>query len=108
MEQKEKKKEMKELIITAAYILIVVGFGMLAVNQTLSFFYKAHFLKNPCSLCSELNPNQSKCITGCFQQRIAIYPDGAGGWITQNGTPYNSPAMRSSPNFSLINISIPD
>ena len=46
----------------AFWILLVVALGMLAVNQTLGFFYKAHFLKAPCDLCAELNPGVEQCI----------------------------------------------
>lgn len=77
----EPKKETKEKFVFAIIILAVLGFGFLAVNQTLQFFYRAHFLKAPCDLCKELNPNVSSCI----EKRINIYPDGFGGWAEEVG-----------------------
>jgi hypothetical protein len=49
-------KEIIDIIKFAIIILIVIGLGLLVVNQTLQYFYKAQFLKSPCSLCKELNP----------------------------------------------------
>ena len=55
-------KEIIDIIKFAIIILIVIGLGLLVVNQTLQYFYKAQFLKSPCSLCKELNP-------GIFEQQ---------------------------------------
>ena len=41
-------------------VLIIAG-GMLAINQTFGWYYKAQFLKSPCYLCVELNPAWEKC-----------------------------------------------
>jgi hypothetical protein len=51
------KPSLKDALIIITLILLVVGLGMLAANQTLKFFYKSQFLQTPCSLCKELNPN---------------------------------------------------
>jgi len=45
------------------WIVLVVALGLFAVNQGLEFFYKAHFLKAPCDLCTELNPQFKDCIS---------------------------------------------
>jgi hypothetical protein len=52
----------KDWMMLAVLMLIVIGVGMFAVNQSLSYFYKAEFLKSPCSLCEELNPHLEKCF----------------------------------------------
>ena len=45
-----------------AMFLLVIALGMTAVNQTLGFLYKAEFLKQPCALCAELNPDVKECV----------------------------------------------
>jgi len=42
--------------------ILVIALGITAVNQTLGFYYKAHFLKSPCDLCASLNPEVKECI----------------------------------------------
>jgi hypothetical protein len=69
----------KDLIKILFWIVLVVAIGMLAVNQTLGFFYKAYFLKQPCDLCAELNPEVEECILNLNAPR-ASFPDGMGGW----------------------------
>lgn len=64
----------------AAIILVVVALGLVVVNQTFAYYYKVHFLKNPCHLCAELNQNQSKCVEGCFIFRKELYPTNSGEW----------------------------
>ena len=58
-------KENHKKITYLKVILIVISIlalGMLAVNQTLDYFYKTQFLKQPCELCIELNPQLSECF----------------------------------------------
>ena len=43
-------------MIMVLIILLVIGAGMFAVNQTLGYMYKSEFLQDPCGLCIELNP----------------------------------------------------
>ena len=50
------KNKLKEVLTIILMIALVVGLGMLAINQTIGFFYKARLLQSPCSLCKELNP----------------------------------------------------
>ena len=38
------------------YIVLVLGLGLLAINQGIGYFYKSRFLQTPCELCRELNP----------------------------------------------------
>lgn len=49
-------KQIINMIKFLLIILLVISLGLLAINQTLQYFYKAQFLKSPCSLCKELNP----------------------------------------------------
>lgn len=53
---------LKDWIRLAFWIALVVALGMLAVNQTFEFYYKAEFLKAPCNLCGELNPEVGLCL----------------------------------------------
>lgn len=93
-------------------ILAVVALGMYVITTVIDYRYKVAFIKTPCELCAELNKNQSMCIAGCFKQRVALYPNGLGGWSTNNGSCYDlngivTPCENSSPvtfhesNFSL-------
>lgn len=50
------KKDVLQIIVV---ILIIVGAGMFAVNQTLGYIYKSQFLQTPCQLCLELNPDMT-------------------------------------------------
>jgi hypothetical protein len=82
-------KPIKEWMLNDYYILgrfllimfLVAGAGVFMVNQALKFKYNAEFLKQPCGLCTELNPNQSGCLQGCFNVKQSFYPDGSGNWI---------------------------
>lgn len=74
------RERIKEVLKILFWIALVVALGIFAVNQTLTYYYKAEFLKSPCHLCAKLNPNQSLCIQGCFIERTNLYPDGFGGW----------------------------
>jgi len=58
-----------EWIKLIAIILGVVAFGMLAVNQTLGFYYKSELLQKPCDLCISLNPEFKEC----FIERTNVY-----------------------------------
>jgi len=82
MEQntKEKWKNIYIIFRSIFIILLVVGAGIFAVNQTLTFFYKSHFLRDPCDLCTDLNTNQSDCINGCFRYSFKTYADGLGNF----------------------------
>ena len=79
----DRRAKFKDLLKTIALLLLVVCLGLFVVNQTMGYYYKAHFLKSPCSLCAELNPNQSMCIKDCFTYQTKLYPDGFGGWVKQ-------------------------
>lgn len=78
-EEPYNNRRLEDWIKIAFWIAVVVAAGMIAVNQTLGFFYKAEFLKTPCQLCGELNPGVSDCIENYNSPR-ASYPDGLGGW----------------------------
>jgi hypothetical protein len=39
------------------YILLVIGLGMLAINQTMKYFYNNQLGQNPCGLCFSQNPS---------------------------------------------------
>jgi len=63
--------------------LLVVALGTLAVNQTLGYYYKAHFLRAPCDLCGDLNPEVKNCIENLNTPRASYYT--REGWTD----PYN-------------------
>jgi hypothetical protein len=52
----------KNQLKTAITILLIISLGLFALNQTLDYIYKAQFLKNPCQLCMQLNPDVQDCI----------------------------------------------
>lgn len=85
-------------------IVLVVGAGVFAVNQILAYRYKAEFLKSPCQLCKDLNPNVTKCIDNCFEYMVNLYPDGLGGWRDNTGKCYDSFKMPA--NCTRTNISM--
>jgi len=47
-----------------AIVLIVIGLGFFAVNQTLAYYYKAQLLYSPCTICLNLNPGLESCFIG--------------------------------------------
>lgn len=49
------KKEIRNLLYTIGLILLVIGLGLFALNQSMTWFYKAEFLQSPCGLCEKLN-----------------------------------------------------
>lgn len=71
-------------------ILIVIALGVFIVNQVMSYRYKVVFIKTPCDLCAQLNKNQSKCIDGCFNKQLILFPNGWNEWTDGNGTCYDS------------------
>jgi hypothetical protein len=83
------KSKLDARLITALYILGVLALGLFAINQTLTYFYNAQFLKSPCTLCADLNKNQSKCIENCFTYEERLYPDGHGNFRV-NGVPLSN------------------
>lgn len=55
-------------------MFLVVGAGMFAINQVLEYKYNAAFLKTPCNVCTDLNPEFSSCINNCFQPMNKVVP----------------------------------
>lgn len=72
-----------DFLKTIGLIFLVVALGMLAVNQSLEFYYRAEFLKAPCSLCAELNPDVEVCIQNLSDPRPSYWT--MEGWTD----PYN-------------------
>jgi len=93
--QKEevKAKNAYSILKFTLIILAVVALGIIIVNQTLAYYYKAQLLAGPCELCAKLNPNQSKCIGNCFSYRIE------GG--------VNSPAINKEIKINLSGLILP-
>lgn len=100
----EKFLSWKEKLILLSWIVGVCAVGLFAVNQYFEFHYKAQFLKAPCALCLELNPEVSK---QCFIREDRLFPNGAGGWNYENGSPAPAaPNSAASPiNWSQIDLS---
>lgn len=44
-------------LVNLLIIVLVVAFGMLAINQAFAWYYKIQLLVKPCELCLKLNPN---------------------------------------------------
>ena len=63
------KIPLKEKLTLVLIFVLVISLGFLAVNQGLGFFYKAEFLKTPCELCKDLNPE----VRTCF--KTILHPD---------------------------------
>jgi len=82
----------KNLTKTIIIVLIIVSLGLFALNQTLGYIYKAHFLKSPCDLCAQLNPN----ISNCIYQKENTYYKLDNGYQTLDSKPLNI-----SVNYSL-------
>lgn len=66
---------------TSVMILLIVGLGLLAVNQVLEYIYNAEFLKAPCQLCRELNPDVAVCLNEAG--KIATFWNANGSWSPQ-------------------------
>lgn len=73
--EKNKKNDnnLGRILRAVAIILVVVAAGLLVVNQTLGFFYKAAFLATPCQLCGDLNPGVEKCIEELNSPRASYW-----------------------------------
>jgi hypothetical protein len=80
-------------------VFLIVALGLYIVHTILDYRYKMVFIKAPCKLCAELNPE----IKNCFQIKTQLFPDGKGGWRFENGTPANSAGLQ--PSFSFSNFS---
>lgn len=83
MESKSSENEREEMpkrdwVKTSVMILLIVAIGTFAVNQVLEYHYKAEFLKSPCMLCRELNPDVSACLT--YAGTITQFWNASGGW----------------------------
>lgn len=86
------EEDTKNKLIFALILISVVGMGLFAVNQTLGYIYKAHFLKSPCNLCAQLNPDVRNCVVGKVPQYFT-----SEGWKNDTSTP----TANLSINFSL-------
>ncbi len=102
------QKEKYYLIRSIFMIILVLSLGFLAINQGLGFFYKVHFLKAPCDICRELNPNQSECITDCFKINLKTYQDQFGNWKDAEGTCWESGQIVKCKGFDFSELNIND
>jgi hypothetical protein len=82
----------KSRLRTAIIILGVLALGFLMINQAVGYFYKAQFLKSPCGLCGELNPEVKTCIENLNNPRASYW--------TSNG--WSNPFNNSVPNITFI------
>jgi hypothetical protein len=79
-------------------IVAIVALGIFIINSVIDYRYKVVFIKSPCALCQELNPE----VKECFTIRNNLFPDGKGGWRYENGTPVDAIAGAGlQPSFSL-------
>ena len=67
--EQKKEKSGKDILIIIGISLLIICIGLFALNQFLEFKYKVEFLKTPCTVCAELNKNQSKCVNACFEYK---------------------------------------
>ena len=49
---------LKDYLFLALIIIGVVALLLLAINQLISFMFKAHLLSDPCQVCKDLNPDK--------------------------------------------------
>jgi len=78
MEEKDKgevkeQKGFKDYLVPTLILIAIVALGVLAVNQTLGYYYKAQLLKGPCELCKELNPEVRECFS--YRMPGGVNPD---------------------------------
>ena len=50
------------MLKTILIIVLIISFGLFALNQSLVYFYNTEFLMQPCELCLELNPKLENCF----------------------------------------------
>lgn len=98
---------MDKRLETAMVILVVCALGLFVLNQILEYRYKVEFLKTPCSLCAELNKNQSMCINGCFQNKVRLFSNGLGDWCGDDGFKYDSNGIKKEERCNLSNYTEP-
>ena len=77
VKEQTQKKDLRYYLVQSAILLLVVALGVLAVNQALEYKYRAEFLKAPCALCVELNPE----VKDCFISKRHVYPGLLGDWV---------------------------
>lgn len=56
------QKELINYLYIIALGLAVIGLGLLAFNQAMTWFYKSAFLQTPCQLCASLTNNSMASI----------------------------------------------
>lgn len=63
----------KNWAIAIFIVIAIVAIGLFAINQFIEFRYSATFLRGPCQLCVELNPE----VGGCWemQKQVGYIPD---------------------------------
>jgi len=72
--------DLKSILKSAFMIIGVMALGMLLINQTFGWYYKAIFLVSPCNLCTELNSHycdgrsHMKSIPS-FMENLEISPE---------------------------------
>lgn len=77
------------------FFALALALSFLAVNQALGFFYKAQFLKTPCGLCGDLNPEVKICIEELNSPRASYW----------NGSSWTDPFNSGSPYIIEVNLS---
>ena len=81
-----KSYSLKEILLLVLIVIGVVAFGLLAMNQFISWRYKNIFLQTPCQLCEELNPH----LKDCFEDVSIIYTDEETGVEIENITDWKN------------------
>jgi len=54
-------EKIKQIGVVIIIVIAIIILGMVAINQTLGFFYKSQFLQSPCALCVDINPEWGRC-----------------------------------------------
>lgn len=82
-----KRREPNKTLDILKYILVILAIcslGLFVLNQIFKFHYQTEFLKTPCQLCAELNPDVKECMI----MEQTLYPDGKGGWTNDTTKSY--------------------
>ena len=59
---KMERRTTKDYLKMGMMASLIIGMGLLAINQGLGYYYKSELLQRPCELCVSLNPQFKECF----------------------------------------------